>query len=81
MVGKPLRLVLILCLAIGFVVAGKAHASDPGDVPTSAQEIRPLLIGAKVPDVSVRNADGADVALADVFRKEPTILIVYRGGW
>ena len=81
MARKPLRSVLLLCLAAWFVVAGQSHASDPGGVPTSPQEIRPLLIGAKVPDVSVRTAEGADIALPDVFRKEPTILIVYRGGW
>jgi len=81
MAWKATRPILILILAFGFTVIGQVHASDRGDVPTSPQEIRPLLIGATIPEVTVRNADGADVALPDVFRKEPTILIVYRGGW
>ena len=81
MARKPIRSILVLLLTAGFVVAGQAHATDQGDVAASPQGIRPLLIGAQVPEVTVRNAEGAEVALADVFRKEPTILIVYRGGW
>ena len=78
---NPTRSLLILLLAVGFAVVGQAQAADRGDLPTSAAGIRPLLVGAEIPDVTVRDAAGADVALKDVFRKEPTILIVYRGGW
>ena len=78
---NPTCSILFLILAVGIAVAGQASAADRGDVPTSPREIRPLLIGATIPDVTVRDAAGADVALKDVFRKEPTILIVYRGGW
>ena len=78
---KRIRLLLILIVAAGMAVVGQAQAADSGAIPTSATEIRPLLIGAEIPDVTVRDASGADVSLKDVFRKEPTILIVYRGGW
>ena len=78
---KPTRLVLIAMLALGFAVVGSVQAADRAEVPDSAQGIRPLLIGATIPQTTVKDAKGADVALADVFRKEPTILIVYRGGW
>jgi len=78
---NPTRSLLILILAAGIAVVGQAQAADSGAIPTSATGIRPLLIGAEIPDVTVRDAAGADLALKDVFRKEPTILIVYRGGW
>lgn len=81
MARKPLHPLLILGLATGLVVTGQVFPSDRGGVPSSPQEIRPLLIGAKIPEVSVRNSEGTDIALADVLRKKPTILIVYRGGW
>ncbi len=47
----------------------------------SPQEIRPLLIGAAVPDVTVRAADGATVRLRDLTKEKRTALIFYRGGW
>jgi hypothetical protein len=77
----PTRPLLMAMLALGFAVAGLAQAGDAGEVPDSPRGIRPLLIGATIPQVTVKDAKGADLALADVFRKEPTILIVYRGGW
>lgn len=75
------RPVSIAILALVFAVAGLAQASDRAEVPDSPRGIRPLLIGATIPQVTVKDAKGADVDLSDVFRKEPTILIVYRGGW
>lgn len=81
MARNPTRSILSLMLTLGFAVAGLTQASERTKVPTSPEKIRPLLIGATIPQTTVEDAKGADIALADVFRKEPTILIVYRGGW
>ncbi len=78
---RLLGVVVTFWLAAGLAAGAQTGGVGSGDIPRAPQEIRPLLIGAKIPAVSVRNAEGADVALPDVFRKEPTILIVYRGGW
>ena len=43
------RPILIVMLALGFAVAGLAQASDGGAVPDSPQGIRPLLLGATIP--------------------------------
>jgi peroxiredoxin len=52
-----------------------------GDIPSSAQDVRPLLIGSAVPDVTLKTADGTDFSLRAAAAKKPSILIFYRGGW
>lgn len=51
------------------------------DVPTTAEEVRPLLVGSAVPEVELPATDGGVVDLAAAARAQPTILIFYRGGW
>ncbi len=51
------------------------------DVPTSAEDVRPLLVGSAVPEVELPATDGGVVDLAAAARAQPTILIFYRGGW
>lgn len=51
------------------------------DVPTTAEEVRPLLVGSAVPEVELPASDGGVVDLAAAARAQPTILIFYRGGW
>jgi hypothetical protein len=69
-----------LCAAI--VLAGvSGPAGAAGDFAPSAQEITPLLIGAKVPELTLRAGDGSDFDLAAAIAKKPTILVFYRGGW
>jgi peroxiredoxin len=47
----------------------------------SAEEIHPLLVGMKIPDVTLNGADGSLFRLREVIGKKPTVLIFYRGGW
>lgn len=51
------------------------------EVPVAPDAVSPLLIGASVPDVTVRDAAGSELSLAEAAGKQPTILIFYRGGW
>lgn len=53
-----------------------AHAQ----VAASATEISPILIGEKVPDLSVYDEQNKVVSLASIFNK-PTVLVFFRGGW
>jgi len=52
-----------------------------GEVAPSAEQVRPLLIGAQVPEAALRDADGEVFDLRAAMKKKPTILIFYRGGW
>jgi hypothetical protein len=52
-----------------------------GEVPGSAQDVRPLLIGSKAPDLTVKNGDGEPFDLSKAFESKRTVLILYRGGW
>jgi peroxiredoxin len=49
-------------------------------VPT-ATDVSPLLIGEVVPDASLKDPDGRSVKLSEVLAKQPTVLVLYRGGW
>ena len=67
------------CLAgAALICASPALAAD---VPTTAEEVRPLLVGSAVPEVELPTADGGVVDLAAAAKAQPTILIFYRGGW
>ena len=66
----------ILC---GLLLLG--GIASTADVAPSAGEIRPLLIGAEVPQAPLRDADGEAFDLLAEVKKKPTVLIFYRGGW
>jgi peroxiredoxin len=53
-----------------------AHAQ----VAASATEISPILIGEKVPDLSVYDEQNKAIPLESIFNK-PTVLVFFRGGW
>ncbi len=52
-----------------------------GPVPQSPNEIRPLLVGAGIPKVELKNPAGEPVELSSLVSEKPTLLIFYRGGW
>lgn len=51
------------------------------ELPKTAMEISPLLIGEKIPNLSLKSVDNVDVNLSDLFANKKTILVFYRGGW
>ncbi|MGN6417001.1 MAG: peroxiredoxin family protein [Pseudobacter sp.] len=52
-----------------------------GAAPSKPEDISPLLIGEKIPMVSLVDPDGKMVELSKVVMVKPTILVFYRGGW
>jgi hypothetical protein len=56
-----------------------AHPTD--EVASAPDQIHPLLIGAQVPELTVKAGDGSDFDLNAALGKKRTILIFYRGGW
>lgn len=56
-------------------------ASTTAVIAAAADEVRPLLIGAKVPPLTLRTSDGEPFDLSDALAKKTTVLVFYRGGW
>jgi hypothetical protein len=66
-------------IAVAFFVTGTAHAEEP--VYPTAQAVKPLAAGARVPAVQVQTVRGETVELADRVRESGVLLVFYRGGW
>jgi peroxiredoxin len=49
-------------------------------IADSAENISPLLIGEKIPNVLLRDSYGNEINTNKILNKK-TVLIVYRGGW
>ena len=72
---------LILALFLLFAAGTSNFAQNKGEVADKAGKINPILVGQKVPDVTIEDFDGNKVNLREAVAKKPTVLIVYRGGW
>ena len=69
---------LALLLGGGFL-SDAANTAD--QVASSAQEARPIAVGAAAPDAALRDLNGNDVTLHAIVAERPTVLIFYRGSW
>lgn len=70
---------LLLAGPIAAWVVGVARAD--GNVHPSAEATRPLAVGERIPDATLRDVHGKSVALSDVIANQPAVLVFYRGGW
>jgi peroxiredoxin len=50
-------------------------------VPTSANDVSPLKIGLKLPEITLADSTGAKYELTKSLATGPAILVFYRGGW
>lgn len=72
-------LVALACLApMGSPLAAPASAQE---LPETPDAIRPLLVGATVPDVPLATSDGTETTLHAALGDGPAIVVFYRGGW
>lgn len=55
--------------------------ANADEVASSAEEINPIMVGDKLPEVALKNTKGKTVKLSGLIQAKPTVLIVYRGGW
>ena len=51
------------------------------EVPNSAEEVSPLLIGATVAESTLHTPEGEALSLQGILAEKSTILVFYRGGW
>lgn len=68
----------IICLAL-FSIGLSGNAQN--NLPKLATEIAPLLIGEKIPNVTLKSVENTDVNLTELISKKRTVLVFYRGGW
>ncbi len=51
------------------------------EVPTDANEVKPLLPGMIIPNINVLNIKGEKVSITAKSVKKPFVITFYRGGW
>lgn len=61
--------------------AAQSQNDSMTNVALTAETVRPLLIGATVPNITLTRVDGKDFVLGTELQLKPTVLIFYRGGW
>lgn len=54
---------------------------DREALPTSPEDVCPLLVGSRAPNVTLKTKDGSSVDLSALLVKKPAIMVFYRGGW
>ena len=54
---------------------------DGEALPTSPKDVCPLLVGSRVPNITLKTKDGSPVDLSAILSEKPVILVFYRGGW
>ncbi|MCD0472606.1 peroxiredoxin-like family protein [Flavobacterium sp. JAS] len=64
-----------------FVVTLTWVANAQNEIPKSENDIAPLLIGEKIPNITLKSSENTDVQISDLFKKKKTVLVFYRGGW
>lgn len=77
-----MRLPMFVAVLFLGVLAAASRAGTQGPfIADNPEQIKPLMIGARVPDVTLVTPDHQPVVLREALAKQPTILIYYRGGW
>lgn len=69
------KIIYLLLFVIGLSVQAQ------NGLPKLATEIAPLLIGEKIPNVTVKSLENTAVDIMELIAKKRTILVFYRGGW
>ncbi len=59
----------------------KEKGDAMGMVADSPQTAKPLAVGSLAPDAALTGLDGKPVSLGADLKKQPTVLIFYRGSW
>jgi peroxiredoxin len=50
-------------------------------VPSSPQDVCPVLTGTPIPAATLRTTEGDAFDLSEAVKQQPSVLIFYRGGW
>jgi hypothetical protein len=75
------QLTLGCLLASVTLIAAPTPAGTAETDVTSADAVRPILIGTPVPDGPVKTQAGRDTTLGELRAGQPSVLVFYRGHW
>jgi peroxiredoxin len=76
---KPQKSFLIYLTLLISVLLARANSTD--EIPTSAQDAKPIAVGTDAPDAHLLDLDGKEVTLHAIVAGKPAVLIFYRGSW
>jgi len=68
------------CLIVACAALALAE-QKVGTVAPSAEEAKPLAVGAELPEVEVKSADGEVVKLREALAGQAAAIVFYRGHW
>jgi peroxiredoxin len=54
---------------------------DQGEVADAAEAVEPIAKGQQAPSAMMRTVEGRPIEVKTLYRKQPTVLVFYRGGW
>jgi len=74
-------LILLILVLLSLGAAEKTPNPCRDKAVTSPENICPVLVGTKIPDVKLQDINGNTVDLMKITQAKPTVLIFYRGGW
>lgn len=69
-----IRIALISCLLM-------INYSAYSQIAADASSISPILVGEKIPEMTLVDTDNQPTALSSLIKQKPTVMIFYRGGW
>jgi len=69
---------LVLWNAGSFVAVVTA---DDVVIAAAPEKTLPLKVGEQVPELTLKTASGDEIALASLYKKQPLVLVFFRGGW
>ena len=76
---KSLKILLVLI--IPFSIFSQNDYKLKTKVAVSANDICPVLVGEKIPDIILTDINSKQFNLNNLIKQKPTILVIYRGGW
>ncbi len=68
--------ILEIILILGFILS-----EGIAQVPANPEDISPLLISEKIPEITLKNLEGESVAISDKLNEKRSVILFYRGGW
>ena len=79
--AKGILLSLLMMVFSLQLQAQSSAANQRNPVPTSADQVKPLKKGSKIPAVSLATTEGKVFNLNKFVKQQPAVLVFYRGGW
>jgi peroxiredoxin len=77
---KPLFFLLLASLIVSACRTPPPADTNSDDIPDTAMDVQPLLIGESIPDITLQNHQNDPINLRDE-SSENTLFVFYRGGW